>query len=278
MPVENRKVFISWSKSPTDIVATEFAILLRHMFDNVRPFVSKDNVAFGSLSIGEIHRQLAGTSYGVLIVTRANQSEPWLNFEAGSLAKTIPDDSDARVVPLLIDHESLAQLTGPIANLQAVIADEGGVRRLLSEMADHLGVDAVVFESRWPHGWERIATVLTDARAELDKGPAQPERTAEDMLEEIVSLLRRPQRTGTDRTGPDDAERALANQVFKVLNGERVHFLSMDLRPRDGIPSIHLTFRPDDYPGTEQMRRVRQHLATIAPGRVVDFDVQIGEG
>lgn len=192
MSREVQKVFISWSKSPTDMLASELALFLRHMFDNVETFVSKDNVAFGVPSIQEIHKELAGTSFGILIVTKANQDEPWLNFEAGSLAKTIPDGDQARVVPLLIDHTSLAQLAGPIANFQALRANKTSIKRMVREFALLLDVDPAVVESRWRSGWIRLRDALKAAREELARGPQEPDRKPEDMMAEILGLLRRP--------------------------------------------------------------------------------------
>ena len=193
-----RKVFISWSKSPTNEVATALAALLTHMFDNVVPFVSADDIEAGTPSIAEIHAQLAGTSFGILIVSQRNQTEPWLNFEAGSLAKTIPDDVDARVVPLLIDFSSTAQLQGPIANLQAVLATEDGVKRLMSQLGTALKVDPAVVSSRWQAGWDRFSTALEQARSEMASGgeDAPPERSVEDMLAELLQLSRGQRRRG----------------------------------------------------------------------------------
>lgn len=246
MPIESRKVFISWSKTPTDHIATELARFLKHMFDNVKPFVSKDNVAFGSLSIGEIHRQLSGTSFGILIVTRANQQEPWLNFEAGSLAKTIPDDASARVVPLLIDHESMAQLTGPIANLQAVMADEAGIRRLMQELGDTLGIDASVFESRWSTGWAHFEQALVEGRKTIEAGPAEPDRTPDDMLQEVLAILRARSASPHETTVVVDAEEPtsddeLLEYVSRRLDSREINFESIAVTYRSGQRLITVT-------------------------------------
>lgn len=269
MPVERRKIFISWSKRPTDVIASELARFLRHMFDNVDPFVSKDNVAFGSLSIGEIHRELAGTTYGIVIVTRANQSEPWLNFEAGSLAKTIPDDNESRVVPLLIDHESMAQLTGPIANLQAVMADHTGLKRLFSELADSLDVDAAVFGSRWESGWTTFDHALAAAKRELAEGPEIPDRSAEDMLEEVVTLLRSRSSTATveDEWRPAAKDLLSRAKLLRLIardagiNPDKVGWSTTGGRPR-------ITFTWDNplrIPPTEELGVLRDAVMMRYP-------------
>lgn len=190
---EKRKIFISWSKQPTDQVASALKSLLLHMFDNIAPFVSKETIEYGTLSIPEIFKALSGSDFGFLIVTTKNQTEPWLNFEAGALAKSIADDGDTRVVPLLIDFDNVGQLSpGPIANLQAQVVREYELLNVVRMMARFLEVDAATVDARWPAAWASFSDVLEEVREQLAQaeGDSAPDRTAEDMLEELLALTR----------------------------------------------------------------------------------------
>ncbi len=199
-----RKVFISWSKRPTDAVASALAALLRHMFDNVEPWVSRDDIDSGSLSIAEIHKELAETTFGILIVTTRNQAEPWLNFEAGSLAKTVVDGTATRVVPLLVDMTGQGELApGPIANLQAEIATEGGVRRIVNLIGAAVGADRTTLDGRWPAAWKTFDAVLAGAKKQLSEAEPKAEpRSTEDMLAELLALSRRRDARDRGRSAP----------------------------------------------------------------------------
>lgn len=216
---EKRKIFISWSKRPSDRIASALKSLLLHMFDNIEPFVSKETIEFGTLSIPEIFRALSGSDFGFLIVTTQNQAEPWLNFEAGALAKSIAEDGDTRVVPLLIDFDSVGQLSpGPIANLQAQVVTENDLLQVVQMMARVLSVDAATVAARWTAAWAAFDEELQDVRKELaqpQEGPVH-DRTVEDMLEELLALSRgqarrqiaptaEPVNLAKHRTSADDA-------------------------------------------------------------------------
>jgi hypothetical protein len=93
------RVFISWSGETSRDVALALRDWLPGVINSVRPFVSTKDIYAGSRWQMEIAAQLEATNFGIVCVTRANQSAPWLNFEAGALAKAVESSS---VVPLAI--------------------------------------------------------------------------------------------------------------------------------------------------------------------------------
>src|SRR5689334_14501294 len=84
----------------------------------------------------EIAAALDSTDYGVICVTRENQSAPWLNFEAGALAKKV---DSSRVVPLAVDLTP-SDIRHPLGQFQALPADREGVDRLLKSLNDAIEV------------------------------------------------------------------------------------------------------------------------------------------
>ena len=74
------------------------------------PFMSAKSIDKGTRWSREIAQQLEETNYAIVCVTQENQSAPWVNFEAGALAKA----TDSHVSPLLLDV-SKTNVSGPLA-------------------------------------------------------------------------------------------------------------------------------------------------------------------
>jgi hypothetical protein len=71
------------------------------MFDNIDPWFSDTDIRAGTTWFGEIQERLNASKYGIIVVTTENLGKPWLNFEAGSLSKTLGEDRTL-VTPLLV--------------------------------------------------------------------------------------------------------------------------------------------------------------------------------
>lgn len=93
-------IFISWSKEPSKQVAIALAEWLPEVIQSLKPWISED-VSVGTRWNAKIAKQLSSTKFGIICVTKANQHEAWLQFEAGALAKTL--DEETRVCPHLTD-------------------------------------------------------------------------------------------------------------------------------------------------------------------------------
>jgi hypothetical protein len=63
---------------------------LKRVIQATEPWLSKDITA-GARWRNDLAAALATTKFGIVCVTRENQSVPWVNFEAGALAKTVSD-------------------------------------------------------------------------------------------------------------------------------------------------------------------------------------------
>ncbi|WP_374198447.1 hypothetical protein [Nocardioides sp. R-C-SC26] len=178
------------------------------MFDNVEPFVSRDDISLGALGAAEIQNQLAQTSFGIIVVTRQNQAEPWLNFEAGALAKTVTDGTTS-VVPLLIDMSDPSQLRGPMSGLQSHAATEAGVRRLVNQIGDVVSARPEAVDGRWAGAWAEFSLLLDESREHLAQEPVE-DRTLEDMVQELLALTRNQARA---RPAEDETFSALRDHL-----------------------------------------------------------------
>src|SRR5258708_12621608 len=189
-------VFISWSGRDTKSYAVADALRewLEQVIQGSKPWMSAQDIDAGQRWGTELFSQLDNQSIGIICVTKANQAEPWLNFEAGVLAKQLKGDNlnESRVCPLLIDLDA-NDVTGPLKLLQMMPLNEEGMFRVSKMVNDHaipaaLSPDVLkrTFDKRWPELKEELdqIVVLDDREKET--------REPQDILEEILGIVRSP--------------------------------------------------------------------------------------
>jgi hypothetical protein len=182
------KVFISWSGEKSREIALALRDWLRCVISTVEPFVSSQDIDAGSRWQTEVAAELESTGCGVVCVTRENQSAPWLNFEAGALAKSV---GAGRVIPLAIDLKQ-AEIAMPLGQFQAQQANKEGMRKVVSSingaspspLPDELL--AKMFEKWWPDLRKAFEQV-----AKKQGPPVAPDaRQDRELLEEVVDTVR----------------------------------------------------------------------------------------
>src|SRR4051794_7753881 len=114
------QVFLSWSGPQSGAVARALRGWLPLVIQAIDPWMSEHDIGSGQRWSLEIASQLDVSNFGVICATRENQASPWLNFEAGALAKKL---TDSFVCPYLVDLD-FSDLTGPLAQFQARKATE----------------------------------------------------------------------------------------------------------------------------------------------------------
>jgi hypothetical protein len=124
------KVFLSWSGEKSRAVAMVLRDWLPSVINEVDPFVSAKDIAAGARWQAEIADQLESTAFGIVCVTAANHDAPWLNFEAGALAKAL---QASRVVPLAIDLK-VSDVRLPLAQFQAQSTSKDGIFEVLRSL------------------------------------------------------------------------------------------------------------------------------------------------
>lgn len=185
------RVFISWSGDRSKAVAVGLRDWLPRVIQAVDPWFSDNDILPGQRWSAEIAEQLSTTNFGIICVTTDNQHAPWLQFEAGALAKTV--DEKTFVVPYLVGVGE-EELTGPLAQLHYVRADRSGTWKLLSALNSALATNGIeqldpaqlsdTFEMWWPNLQQSI-----DAVPEL-ASLSGPERSQRDIMREVLELVR----------------------------------------------------------------------------------------
>ncbi|MEV6283095.1 TIR domain-containing protein [Kribbella sp. NPDC051770] len=182
------KIFISWSGTSSRELAEYLKPWLTRVIQQLRPFVSTQDIAKGKQWNSAVAEELEGTSDGIICVTRENQSAPWLNFEAGALAKAT---AEASVRPVLLDLAP-SEVIGPLASFQhTALSNEGDVFDLVksinSKCQDPLPDEILkhTFDREWP----QLDQFLQDLRSR--PSPHQkPTRNSNEILAEVLDRIR----------------------------------------------------------------------------------------
>lgn len=155
------KVFVIWSGEPSHDVARALRDWLPLVLPFVEPWISSEDIEKGARWSVEIASQLDSTDFGVICVVPDNLTEPWLNFEAGAISKSV---ESARVAPLLVKVDR-SEITGPLAQFQLTVFEKEDLRRLIQTInkkaasplpSDHLNR---TFDLCWPGLDAKISAV-----------------------------------------------------------------------------------------------------------------------
>ncbi|OMC87447.1 hypothetical protein BK128_08450 [Viridibacillus sp. FSL H7-0596] len=109
------KVFLSWSGSESNQLATIFKEWLPNVLQFVEPYMSAKDISLGERWNNSITGNLQESTYGLIFVTPSNINAPWINYEAGALSKTL----DSKVVPVLYNADVLILNEGPLKQFQS---------------------------------------------------------------------------------------------------------------------------------------------------------------
>ena len=184
-------VFICWSGSLSRKVATLVHEWLPMAIHAAEPFMSEENIEAGARGLSEIAARLSTIKVGLICVTADNQFAPWLNYETGSLAKTVDDQT--RVIPLAFDIEK-SQIKPPLGQFQAKKCTEEemfAVARTINRVMDQTLPEhrlITAFNLSWPWLNARIEQLLLE-HGQMNFAPEE-KRSIEDMLEELIDSSR----------------------------------------------------------------------------------------
>lgn len=197
------KIFISWSGETSREVAEAFRGWLPSVIQIVVPYVSSEDIDKGARWSVDISSELKESNFGILCVTPENIDAPWLNFEAGALSKSF---DNSKVSPFLFGVER-SEVTGPLLQFQSTLYEEEDVRKLVK------GINAVcqspmpyerlddIFDVWWPRLKLALDGIRDRAAQEITSDETSQQRPVEDVLDEILELVRSQQKL---LTRPED--------------------------------------------------------------------------
>lgn len=182
------QVFVSWSGTRSRTVASALREWLPNVIQSVDPFMSSKDIAAGNRWQTEIASRLDSSIFGLVCVTRENQHSPWLNFEAGALAKTVVS---ARVVPIAIDLTP-ADIDLPLAQFQAQTLDRDGIWKTVVSINEHSEppLSDAALQGSFEKWWPALETQLDVTMNADEDDETVPERKDRELLEEVLDTVR----------------------------------------------------------------------------------------
>lgn len=218
------KVFISWSGEKSRDVAVSLRTWLPRVIQAVDPFMSASrDLAAGSRWALELAGNLADTDFGLVCVTRENQLAPWLNFEAGAIAKSL---DEGRVVPLAIDLNP-ADIEHPLGQFQAARATKEGLREVLVSLNEVCPVSlaepdfAETFEKWWPDLADQLDEIASRSYADTDQEYEPRTRSEREMIEELVDSMRGLSRLPSSGPHRPDEDEILREDLRRVIGDSK---------------------------------------------------------
>jgi len=183
-------VFISWSGPVSRSFGSALHDWLPEVLQSVSPWMSAHDIDSGTRWTNEVAKTLDQSNDAIVVLTPDNLKAPWLNFEAGALAKSV---EQSRVRPICFDvHKS--QVEGPLAMFQMLDAVEADFLKLVLSVNQNAGVNKLpdervtrAFERTWPELDRNLTRIKADTVA-----TAAPvvQRSQKDLLEEILERVR----------------------------------------------------------------------------------------
>lgn len=206
------KVFISWSGSRSRAAAESLRSWLPKVIQAVQPFMSSGDILAGSRGERVIASELAETDFGIVCVTAENQREPWINFEAGALAK-LPQ---GHVVPIGIDLAP-ADIERPLGQFQARTISREDLREVVVSLnaACNPSISIEILDETFDRWWPDLEQGLQFARALPQAAKPILERSEDSKLDEVLETVRALASFPSVRLSAD--EESVVDQVHRVI-------------------------------------------------------------
>lgn len=168
------------------MIGEAFKTWLPDVIQSVEPFYSPD-IEKGERWSSEIEQNLRDSKIGIICVTPESMLSPWLMFEAGAISNA----KLSRVCPLLFQVEP-AQLQGPLSQFQATPYSEDEVKKLVSSINELLAnpLSDAQLQRTFNRCWPELNVCVVEALSSREADEKSPERSMEDMIEEILTTIR----------------------------------------------------------------------------------------
>ncbi|WP_071659529.1 toll/interleukin-1 receptor domain-containing protein [Streptomyces humi] len=183
------QIFISWSGDMAKLCAEALRDWLPYMNNAISPFVSSQDISKGERGLAKIAGQLQECSFGIVCVTRENQSAPWINFESGALSRELGESS---LIPFLLDMQVKDLSSGPLTQFQAAdSSNETDVWAMVKSINEKCEppVEQARLRTMFDRFWGDLAVQLTSIR-NANPPTETAQREVPEILDELVKLAR----------------------------------------------------------------------------------------
>ena len=224
-------IFISWAGPDSHAVALVLRRWLPEVLPFVRPWVSSEDIRKGTRWSDELWERLQRTSYCIVCLTPGAVGSPWVNFEAGAVARAV--GGQAHVSPLLFGM-SPGDLGGvPLAMFQCTEFSEIDVERLVK------AVNAVAatpmrqsqvslrFRDRWSTLRDEMGRIDIGSADDSEEEEASGAEAADDRVHPIEDRILE-QVAESDDDWPLDVE-----EIARAISQKRVvtrHYVDQLIR------------------------------------------------
>lgn len=196
------KIFISWSGELSCKIAEVLKKWIPCIIQSVEVFFSPDDIEKGDNWDKTISSKLSECSYGIICLTTDNTTAPWINFEAGAIAKSL----DSRVTALMVNIKP-SDIKGPLSRYQATKFEKNDFFQLIQSINNALEtpLDNKILENTFNAMWNSledeaniiISSFAQNTKAE-DRKYVDNKVNESNILEEILQLLRKQNTMLTD--------------------------------------------------------------------------------
>lgn len=186
------KVFVSWSGDKSKNIAKEIAKYIELIVPGTSTFLSED-IDKGARWSQEIAANLESSNFGIICLTKENQNAPWIQFEAGALAKSL---EIAKVCPILLDLEVSDMVGNPLSQFQASPFKKEEFEKIILQIAKSISSDLhekarTYFATFWDKMDEAIRKHLESPAITLEKNQDEGTRVLSAILNQQNSIMRR---------------------------------------------------------------------------------------
>ena len=177
------KVFVSWSGELSCKIAELLKKWLPCIIQSVDVFFSPEDIEKGD--------NWDKTIYGIICLTSDNTMAPWINFEAGAIAKTL----DSKITALMVNVKP-SDIKGPLSRYQATKFEKNDFFQLISEInkAQEISLEQSILQNTFDTMWnslEKEANSIIEKYSSTQSNQSENKDSIENApLEEILQLLR----------------------------------------------------------------------------------------
>jgi TIR domain-containing protein len=261
------KLFISWSKRRSHDLALLLRRQLPDIIQEIDPWVSSEDIDKGQRWARDVGQQLGKIHQSIICLTAENLDQPWLNFEAGALAKSL---DESRVRPLLLGIPPSA-VKGPLDQFQATtVSDRNDMRKLIQSLNDACSQPLDTqrldrqFERTWPEISEGISLITNSSP---ENSPEAVQRPTDDIVREVLDRVRELQRSiETGRVDDHDAIVSSRHTTpVRLADGMPAKVGAIVVHARHGIGRIqHVVPQRDPYDSGLVVVTFGEHGASIS--------------